>query len=660
MDPGINNDDTCASFGGYFRQTLFPRQWLGVVFTLTALFAGVAYWLVAQAYHPEEPLEAKAMYRVGDHQYFPGITQLARLQFGEAINYENLGERIRSSRMPAYFFHSLFYYLLGTKGFIAADAVVTLLYFSLVVALLRYAGITRVLANAAGLFIVCGLHRYVNEFLSNIIGPERQVLWFWSFRLLRPFVTEMFFFAFLALVLDLVSKKQDRPMRFSWVGAGVCLALLVQTEFHLAIGLVLGLPALFVWTFIAGAKNKWPLLVGWGSFLLAFLIFMIPFFIQRLNESPDFPVRLGVFSVPRSRILYAFKPVRLLLALAFAAVGFSAIRYGSFAREEAKRGQAKKFLVILTVICFLANIALPVSAWILAKTVHTGNFWEVFARISSLLFLFSSLYALEVIFEAMAKQLKKKGYGVKAVIPALGVMICLLSLLSTFFLNARLAKYEGFFNYAYVKDPEIKIPHYRGSFSDLLVELSKKKYKRCEVLGTFDHQFFTWWVTFRGGYSVLAEAFNTTRHDTEIEDRLMFFCRTLALSPAEFENFVDRWWFNYCWLGLFKYNATKAHTYAPIEEYSPEAREEIEQFNIWRTAYITMPRGERNRLREKYLRYDYRKEKYRLDLIVLAKVPPFADLRPPDGEFRLVYQNQAFRVWCRKTLVGLDNKEKTH
>ena len=60
---------------------------------------------------------------------------------------------------------------------------------------------------------------------------------------------------------------------------------------------------------------------------------------------------------------------------------------------------------------------------------------------------------------------------------------------------------------------------YRAEFADLARHLASLSENRRPVLATLDPVIYSWWMTFTGGYSFLAEAFVSTTSDREAERR---------------------------------------------------------------------------------------------------------------------------------------------
>ena len=200
------------------------------------------------------------------------------------------------------------------------------------------------------------------------------------------------------------------------------------------------------------------------------------------------------------------------------------------------------------------------------------------------------------------------------------------------------------------------LPDYRRHFAALVRELEKPAYADSRVIGTFDLQVYSWWATFHSGYSFLPEAFLTTASDQEIEDRLLRFCRLLGLDDAAFLKLINRRYVTVFWLGCDKYQASVAHSFSTLDDYSPAERAKIGATSFASSWNMAIPISEQNRLVHSYQMTSVDQIALpRLDVIVLLKaLEPFT---PPADLFEPRYENAVFKVWSRKaTQVAYHSK----
>ena len=100
------------------------------------------------------------------------------------------------------------------------------------------------------------------------------------------------------------------------------------------------------------------------------------------------------------------------------------------------------------------------------------------------------------------------------------------------------------------------------------------------------------------------------------------------------------------WLGCSKYQASKAHTFAPLWDYPEDVRARIAGSSIFSSFNVALPLTTRQRLAALYDELALPAAE-RLDLIVLTKDESLAAFAPSPKESSLVFENDVFRVWTR-------------
>ena len=192
-----------------------------------------------------------------------------------------------------------------------------------------------------------------------------------------------------------------------------------------------------------------------------------------------------------------------------------------------------------------------------------------------------------------------------------------------------------------------KLKNYRSEFVALTQELQKPSYRDRPVMGTFDIQPYVWWVGFNQGRSFLPPAPLTTVDDAVIEQRLAQFCRLLGMAPEQYFNVINRRLTQIFWLGHNKYQASGAHTYAPINDYFPADQAAIANTGILNSQNVILPISEQRRLLQQYLRTEI-KELPQLDIIVLDRDSLTLGLEIKDNRFIKTYENGIFQVWIAR------------
>ncbi len=188
-------------------------------------------------------------------------------------------------------------------------------------------------------------------------------------------------------------------------------------------------------------------------------------------------------------------------------------------------------------------------------------------------------------------------------------------------------------------------PSYRESFAELTTFLNSGV-PDTAVVASFDHQVFSWWLTFHRGYSFLAEPFVSGASDRELEIRLALLCSELGMSPADYRNFIQQPYINMFWLGLLKYHASHWYTYSSLDDYTSEEQQRIVQaWDIW--ALPVIPQSDLRRLTTAYENVTNAESGRRaLDVIVLSNRGPEQRWAPSSPTWQLAFRNDGFRVYA--------------
>ena len=144
-----------------FSDEIAPRVWLYACAFILLLLKATCYWVISVYLYPEASLDTVAIYRQRDDlDYYPQISALADLNFGESVLYEYAGTSVRSFPFGSVLVHAMCYRLLGSFGFILADTVITFAYFIALSAFFRLLRVSWPLAISASLMIVSRLASY--------------------------------------------------------------------------------------------------------------------------------------------------------------------------------------------------------------------------------------------------------------------------------------------------------------------------------------------------------------------------------------------------------------------------------------------------------------------------------------------------------------------
>jgi len=136
--------------------------------------------------------------------------------------------------------------------------------------------------------------------------------------------------------------------------------------------------------------------------------------------------------------------------------------------------------------------------------------------------------------------------------------------------------------------------------------------------------------------------------DAEIEDRLLIFLKMNGADRNSTMRILRERAVLVFFLSCNKYQASPAHVFAPLEEYSEPVRKRMRRLSPFDSWIVALPRSEARRLLLKYDGLDANLGGRRLDVIVLGRGFLDGRLAPDPDAFREVYSNRAFRVYERR------------
>jgi hypothetical protein len=436
---------------------------------------------------------------------------------------------------------------------------------------------------------------------------------------------------------------------------GAAEAVLAQGDMHTAIVLLMSVAAAGAWLLATSRGERLQVAGRLFVFGVTLTGLCVPFLMQRLLEHPDVPRRFGVFPVsPATAVGFLLETGDLgsTLGAMAALLATGGLLWASDATEAAAaRARAMAaWAGILACSC----AALPMSALLLGRAIQPYHFEMSRAVLTRYGLVVALTYLVQRLLDVL--RAGEPLGGVRALVArragaVVALFLCLLGA-KGFALAAR----DSFCrtNQGHVRadlSEYRSLPDYRRNFKALVSELEKPAYGRCRVLATFDHQVFAWWTSFRRGYAFNPDPFSSAVCDAEIERRLLLFCKALRMTPDDFGSFLDRPNVNLLWLGCAKYQASRAHTFAPMGEYTERQREQILRSSLQDSWTLVVPQAEKARLARLYADVAAVSEMPRLDVMILTNDESLRSFAPSAGEYEEVYRNAAFRVFLNRGSV---------
>jgi hypothetical protein len=610
-----------------------PEAWFFWACLALIVVRSLTSWLVVARTYPDAGLGQLIQLHSGNGEYDPLIKGLAEGRVGETTLLEARDTGVRSFPVGSILGHVALVALAGLPGFILADVAYSLAFFLVVRALLRASGVRTVVADLAGVLLVFGAQLAFAEFSRRLGIPFALEMNVWGKSRPRPLVTETILLLCILFLVRIVGAGGSASRRGDWAALGACLALLLQGDLHGAfiVGTAVGVALMAV---LLASGERRPILIGGLWLVGAFLVCIMPFIAQRLGENPDVPVRFGSFAIPRTRPLVGPMPYRRIAACA-ASLGLLIVMTR---RIEGRPYRATSAVLALALLA--GAVSLPLSSVVLGRGVQIYHFTDRVAKLLGYGWLFAGVCFADWLLSRSRFGERPRTVALLALCVALG-----FAGFRTIQDVRGARRNDAHFRPGYPELASLKT--YQTDLAALISELKSPDYSGCLVAATFDPQFYCWWLTAGGGYAFNGEPFLSTVPDAEIERRFVALCRIIGMSEADFEAFIARPYVTNWWYGCDKYQASRAHTFAPLDAYTAAERESIAGTSIYDSWNIIVPARERARLVDLFRRSGEPRPKDRLDLIVLTRDESVARFAPPGDAFRPVYTNPTFRVWRR-------------
>lgn len=619
-------------------------------------------WYHTHSQFPDEPFDVSVLYRghrSGDIQYFPLIAQLAHGSVTDGSVKEQDGTLLLNFPHATMLPHAMGVAALGPYGFPAADVVVAVCYFLLLVALLRTMGVSWTLSAVIGCCLALHLPVRLTAHLTlGPVGGEFPVIpSLWGLRIPRPFVAELFLVAGLLSALRLLTT--DRSTWGHWLLLAVSFGLQVQGDLHGAMIYALASPCvLFCLIRREGLSRTLRHFLLFGLILAAVIA---PFVVQRLAAHPDIAVRWGVMDMDRLAGFKIFWRQLAEPALVVALVIFTGLAYQLLRADEdyirAFREAIQRVWWLIFLLPVAAFSCLPISVLLLGKAVQPYHFSDRAERICGYLVIVLVAVWFDTLIRSWMGRitfpgLKKFAEHTASYGAMLALVVCVCGYWTVF---SRASKQSvdpvrrGY--YAHVTSVE---PSYREAFAELTEHL-RNEIRPDAVVAGFDHQVFSWWLTFSDGYWFLVEPFVSSIPDDELETRLSLLCRVLGMSSDDYIRFIQtpregpiggHGYVNTFWLGLAKYQASRIYTFAPLDDYTEEQQQAILASDyVWQKF---IPQGELSRLKRRYDEVTLTDLNSRaLDVIVLSNTGPEKQWTPSEEFWELTFRNGGFRVFTK-------------
>lgn len=639
------------TFAQTAREIFWPRTRSWLVLHAAALLLGLDYWLSTFWFEPHLPLDLAALYRPeGDTQYVALVANLARGQLGESALYESFGTGLQAFPLGTMALHVLSVALLGTAGFLVADALSGLFYYWSVSLLLANFGLPPAYARIISLCTAGGATvEWVNWLIKKSLLPPMQLV-FWGGRLPRPIVSEIPLVLTIALCAALVRFPDARGSRWVWAAWGASLAWLVQGDIHGAAGLGLfSGPVLLV---AALQLKKWRAAgLRLGIALGALLICLLPFFAQNLTTDFEVTRRWGAFPLPRfnppsqleenwPRVLQALGIVGACFVVRLM---FERTLRARFPRPPEAPGAVGQALLLVG-LALAAWLMMPAFVMVTGKGLQLYHFPDRLVRILSYTILVAlglSAHALITTLLACVRPfIRPKKPELFAL--AVGLACTCVTLRAQFTVHT--------ISYGPPRGGFPGTGAYKDDFTELTRRLLTNEFAEAKVLGTFDHATMLWWVGFKPGFVLTPDPFLTSRPDAELEERFVALAKEVQISDHKFAEIAKNTTSHIFYISCAKYNASPLYRLSEERDYTKEQLSQIQAANLLSGFNLQIPRSAVQRLKTLYGGPREHWDRYKKpDVIVVNRHDRTYGYAPAQDRYELILQNSTFELWKRRT-----------
>ena len=599
---------------------------------LSAIIIISIKWLFSNYFFDEE-LSTKIIFEsVGDGaSFYPQIKYLSQMVFDQSFD-PNIND-LKNIPIPisGIILHAVLYKFLGFYSFILAEFVCVLIFL-----LIFYNIFIHFFSKNLSIFFSIFLYflplilietnlnnfQYLNIFSSN----------FYSFRVPRPMLSNLYFFGFILLIVKMNFNNFYSYKNFIFLG--LILGLTVSSVYYYFLTEVVFLILFFLIKFKTSFVNE--LIKRYKYYLTSILVFILislPFLVIMYYHEPEFTYRQGIFDLDNEKKLillnylfekyldFKFLSIFLIACIISFLVNF-------FSLEEKKLNN-------IFYLLFLSSLVAPVLFLILTTKTH------VFYHFINFIIITGISYFV-IIFFIFINHLIKKNLNKN-----LTNFFVILLLINYSFIEIQ--KYQKLY-----KDSNYK--NLRNEFSIINTKIKSSFDMTKSSLLSFETKLIIWSIMNDIRYLDFVDGFSTPKKDFMIEEDIYSAFKKLGLEKENFEIFIEnrksKW--RYMNSGITKYVARKYQanslvTYKDTEDFEKHELEHIRKSSPVLHQQSIIPKFELNRLRKGFENYENKKSAS--DIIVLNKKDKFI--------FSInLSEKQYCKVFDGKIFIMFFNKEK--
>jgi hypothetical protein len=538
------------------------------------------------------------------YNYFHYIKSLADFNFKSLYDPDLQSDYYLLIPYGSVIFHSIFYKLVGNTSFILLEFLAIFLFitiFYLIFRLINFSKNLSILLPVIFYTLPDFLH-FFNYF--NIIEIRSFSGNFYSLRFPRPLVSNLFFFAFIYILIQSHIKKNlfTKKNLFS---LSIIFGMTLSSFFFLFLTIAI---TFILYLLIYFKKNIFQIinlnLKKIIYSLILFILIILPFIFLLYFTNPDYSERMGIIEITLTDKFflinhYFYKLFRLKLILVYIVLFFSYLFMKKFNYENLK-------YVYIFYILFVSSIIAPFVFIIFSNKIaflyHLNNTVVVCLVLLILMFFLVNV-------NLIIKKIKINFKNEYLTISVISIIIIIHN-------------FNIFHNYKKDIDNHLRIE--RSKIINILLKDDSIDISKSKIL-TFDRKIMTWSLFKDNRDLYIIDGTFTIRDNSLIENDLINLFKFFELSEEDFLKFISNKKIGYRYnnpvLKDFfwqKYTANSFYTFKRSKDFEKETLNFIAKSSPFYSHQFAIPKFEIDRMIKKFRSNSFIK-KDKPDIIILNK-----------------------------------------
>ena len=571
------------------------------------------------------------------YQYFHYIKSLADLNFGAIYDPEISSNYYLLIPYGSIIFHSIVYKLIGNSSFVLLEFLAIFLFitiFYLIFRLINFSKNLSILLPVIFYTLPDFLH-FFNYF--NIIEIGSFSGNFYNLRFPRPLVSNLFFFAFIYILIQSHIEKNlfTKKNLFS---LSIIFGMTLSSFFFLFLTIAI---TFILYLLIYFKKNIFQIinlnLKKIIYSLILFILIILPFIFLLYFTNPDYSERMGIIEITLTDKFfllnhYFYKLFRLKLVLVYIALFFSYLFMKKFNYENLK-------YVYIFYILFVSSIIAPFVFIIFSNKIaflyHLNNTVVVCLVLLILMFFLVNV-------NLIMKKIKINFKNEYLTISVISIIIIIHN-------------FNIFHNYKKDIDNQLRIE--RSKIINILLKDDSIDISKSKIL-TLDRKIMTWSLFKDNRDLYIIDGTFTIRDNSSIENDLINLFKFLKLSDDDFleaisnkkigyryNNPVIR---NFFWQ---KYTANSFYTFDRSKDFDRKTLDFLIQSSPFYSHQFAIPNFEITRLVNKF-RGNNIQIKKNPDIVIIEKNNKLFSKKDFDNDYCKIFHGKELDLYIVKKLCN--------